>query len=83
MRSTRVTLNPVTMCPAAGSTAVHAVLVDRSDAITPLQAQRIRQVFDRVVEEAAVGERISSRSRPDVGQVRHAGHGSGRSPGPG
>jgi hypothetical protein len=57
-RTTRVVLDSATMCPVNGPTAVHAVLVDRSDVITPLQAQRIRQVFDRVVEEAGVGERI-------------------------
>jgi hypothetical protein len=46
------------MCPAGGPTAVHAVLLDRSDIITPLQAQRIRQVFDRIMDSADVGERI-------------------------
>lgn len=58
IRSRRVALDPVTMCPVTGATAVHAVLVDRSDAITPIQAQRIRQVFDQIVEGAAVDERI-------------------------
>jgi hypothetical protein len=50
--------NPETMCPATGPTAVHAVLLDRSDVITPLQAQRIRQVFERIMDNADVGERI-------------------------
>jgi hypothetical protein len=47
-----------TLCPASGPAGVHAVLIDRSDAITPLQAQRIRQVFERIMDSAAVGERI-------------------------
>jgi hypothetical protein len=58
MRSNRSPLDPETMCSAAGPTSVHAVLLDRSDVITPLQAQRIRQVFDQIIENAAVGERI-------------------------
>jgi len=58
LRKTRVAVDEATMCPVAGPTAVHAILVDRSDAITPLQAQRLHQVLDRIVSEASVGERI-------------------------
>lgn len=58
MKSSRVPLDAATMCPVGGPTSVHAVLLDRSDVITPLQAQRIRQVFNRIVEDAPVGERI-------------------------
>jgi hypothetical protein len=51
-------LDATTLCPAAGPTAVHAVLLDRSDPITPLQSQRLRQVLDKAINEAEVGERI-------------------------
>jgi hypothetical protein len=47
-----------TLCPSTGPTAVHVVLVDRSDPITPLQAQRVRQVMNRIIEDAQPGERI-------------------------
>lgn len=46
------------MCPAGGPSAVHALLVDRSDPITPLQAQRVRQVLDAAIQDADVGERL-------------------------
>lgn len=58
VRATRVALDPATMCPMTGPTAVHAFLVDRSDVITPLQAERIQQVFKRAIDGASVGERI-------------------------
>lgn len=57
-RMTRVDLDTATLCPTSGPTAVHAILLDQSDPITPLQAQRLGQIVDRVVDEAAVGERI-------------------------
>ncbi len=46
------------MCPVGGPTGVHALLVDRSDPITPLQAQRVQQVLNAAIQDAAVGERI-------------------------
>jgi hypothetical protein len=57
-RASQIDLNSVTLCPLSGPTAVHAVLLDQSDPITPLQAQRLGQVVDRVIEEAEIGERI-------------------------
>lgn len=57
-RATHVELNAVTLCPTAGPVAIHAVLLDQSDPITPLQAQRLSQIVDKVIDEAAVGERI-------------------------
>jgi len=56
--ATHVELNAVTLCPTAGPVAVHAVLLDQSDPITPLQAQRLSQIVDKVIDEAVVGERI-------------------------
>lgn len=55
---TRVPLDAGTSCPIAGPVAVHAILLDQSDPITPVQAQRLSQVVDRIVDEAVVGERI-------------------------
>src|SRR5689334_9023424 len=57
VKSQRVEVDAVS-CPRAGPVAVHAVLLDQSDPITPLQAQRLSQVIDRVVGEAEIGERI-------------------------
>jgi hypothetical protein len=58
LNAQRVELIASTLCPIAGPTGVHAVLLDRSDPITPLQAQRLHQVLDKVVEDARVGQRI-------------------------
>jgi hypothetical protein len=57
-KMTRVELDTATLCPASGPTSVHAILLDRSDPITSLQAQRLGQIVDKVVDEAEVGERI-------------------------
>lgn len=57
-RMTHVDLVAATLCPVSGPTAVHAILLDQSDPITPLQAQRLGQIVDGVVDEAAIGERI-------------------------
>jgi hypothetical protein len=53
-----IPLDVGTSCPVSGPAGVHAILLDRSDPITPLQAQRLSQVVDRVVEAAEVGDRI-------------------------
>lgn len=47
-----------TLCPAAGPSAAHVILIDRSDPITALQAQRVRQVVERAINEALPAERI-------------------------
>ena len=57
-QATRVDLDTATLCPSTGPVAVHAIMLDQSDPITPLQAQRLGQVVDKVVDGAAVGERI-------------------------
>jgi hypothetical protein len=57
-RSTRPQMDAATMCPSAGPVAVHAILLDRSDPITPLQAERLRQVVGAAIENASVNERI-------------------------
>lgn len=59
----RVVLTPepidsTTLCPRRGVLAVHAVLVDRSDPISPLQATQIRNALNTIVKDAQAGERI-------------------------
>jgi hypothetical protein len=51
-------LDAATGCPSTGPTAIHAILIDRSDPITPLQAQQVRQIIDRSVNAAKIGERF-------------------------
>lgn len=58
-KSQYVEIDGASLCPKNGPTAVTAVLVDRSDPLTPQQAQRVQQVLDRVVEEAPVGGRVA------------------------
>ena len=53
-----VDVDTATLCPLTGPMGVHAVLLDRSDPITALQAQRVRQVIDQIVANAEIGERI-------------------------
>jgi hypothetical protein len=52
-------VDPVSLCPRAGPAAVHAILIDRSDPISPLQARRVRQVLDAAVLGAAPATRIA------------------------
>ncbi len=56
--ATHVEQNVATLCPVSGPTAVHAILLDQSDPITPLQAQRLGQIVNKVIDEAGIGERI-------------------------
>lgn len=54
----RVKLDAVTGCPINGPTAIHAILIDRSDPISPQQAQQVRLVMDTYIARAKVGERF-------------------------
>lgn len=61
--STRVFLMPDpidtdTLCPRGGVHAVHAVLIDRSDPLSPLQATQVRQRLEGIIANAQPGERI-------------------------
>lgn len=51
-------IDSTTLCPRRGVLAVNAVLVDRSDPISPLQATQIRNALDAIVRNAQAGERI-------------------------
>jgi hypothetical protein len=56
--SKKVALDVATNCPVSGPTAIHAIVIDRSDPITPLQGQQVRQIVDRYVKAAKIGERF-------------------------
>jgi hypothetical protein len=58
-REQRVDIDEASLCPKSGPTAVTAVLVDRSDPLSQQQAQHIRQVLERVVNEALIGGRVA------------------------
>ncbi len=57
-RTTAVPHDKLSGCPKDGPTAVHAILVDRSDPLTPLQAQRLTQLVEVTARTAAVDERL-------------------------
>lgn len=57
-QSQATAIDQATQCPTAGPAAVHAVLVDRSDPITPQQAQRVKQELQRLIAAAKAGERF-------------------------
>jgi len=58
VKKTKVTLDEATNCPQAGPHAVHVIIVDRTDPITQLQAERIRQKIREMREAAPFGKRF-------------------------
>lgn len=63
-------LDVATSCPVSGPTAIHAILIDRSDPILPLQAQQAKQTIDRYVRGAKIGERFDLyTANGDAGNV--------------
>ncbi|HEV7266123.1 MAG TPA: hypothetical protein VGN83_14555 [Falsiroseomonas sp.] len=54
-----VEIDAATYCPLPEPTAVHAVLVDRSDPISANQLRRVREVLDRAVSGGPVGARVA------------------------
>jgi hypothetical protein len=57
LRKTRVPLDDEN-CPRSGPTAVHIIMIDRSDPITGQQAQSIRQQVEKLKNEARFGQRF-------------------------
>jgi hypothetical protein len=53
-----VPIDEANNCPRKGPTAIHAILIDRSDPIPPQQVQRVRQEIDRHIANARAGERF-------------------------
>lgn len=50
--------DPATNCPREGPTSIHLILIDQSDPITGLQAQRVRQEITRLKNSANTGTRF-------------------------
>src|SRR5262245_60168088 len=54
----QVRLDVNTNCPVNGPTAVHAILIDRTDPIDPVQVKQVRQAIERYVRNSRIGERF-------------------------
>jgi hypothetical protein len=84
----RVAIDTANNCPKSGPTAVHVVLIDKSDPISPQQAQRVRQYIDSVANAARPGTRFdlyvadndSVNILKPVAQVCSSGRGSEANP---
>jgi len=50
--------DPETNCPADGPKAIHAIMIDRSDPITPAQVQQIRQHLQRAINRTEEDTRM-------------------------
>lgn len=59
VHANRVEIDQATLCPKQGPVAIHAVLIDRSDPITPLQQTRVRQRMEEIVAAAPIGGRVA------------------------
>ncbi len=60
-------LDPTNFCPKAGPTAIHAVLIDRTDPLTPLQLEALRQ---EILHEA---QQVAKHEALHVYEVGHGG----------
>jgi hypothetical protein len=58
IESHRQEYDEATNCPKAGPRAIHAILIDRSDPITPQQGQLVKQYMNRLVLSAQFAERF-------------------------
>lgn len=58
VKSTRIDYDETTYCPKEGPRELHVILLDRSDPITPQQAQQIRQVLAGYRDNAPEGTRF-------------------------
>jgi hypothetical protein len=58
MRLNQPTYDVATMCPTSGPSEVQALLIDRSDPISPLQTQRLEQILHQLIDDGPVNERI-------------------------
>lgn len=57
-RMTTVPHDKQSGCPTDGPSAVHAIIVDRSDPLTPVQLQRLMQIVEGIAKGALVDERV-------------------------
>ena len=51
-------IDKASLCPQAGPTGIHAILIDRSDPISELQATKVRQNLERAIFDARAGTRV-------------------------
>ena len=58
MRMNQPSYDAATMCPMSGPRAVQALLIDRSDPISPLQTQRLEQILHKLIDNGPVDGRI-------------------------
>jgi hypothetical protein len=58
VKHTKIVLDQVTNCPQKGPRAVHVIIFDRTDPITPLQGQRVRQKMNELRDTATFGKRF-------------------------
>lgn len=58
VRTAKQKTDAETLCPLSGPKAVHALIIDRSDPITELQAQRVKQVVHVLKTNAEFGKRF-------------------------
>ena len=58
VKHSRPQLDQETNCPTSGPNGVHVILFDRSDPITDSQAQRIKQIIEKLKNEAPFGLRF-------------------------
>lgn len=57
LKATRVVLGP-DLCPTTGPRSIHMIIFDRSDPISPQQAQRVKQSIQRLKDDAKFGYRF-------------------------
>jgi hypothetical protein len=58
LRSTRAEIVESTLCPKAGPRAVHALIFDRTDPVTPQQALQVEQYVNDLISTASAGQRF-------------------------
>lgn len=57
LRKTKVQLDAEN-CPVEGPRAIHMIMIDRSDPVSPQQAQRVRQYVHKAKDDAIFGTRF-------------------------
>jgi hypothetical protein len=58
VKTSKTTIDEVTLCPTSGPKAIHVIIFDRSDPISPQQGQQIRQAIDAYRKSALAGYRF-------------------------
>lgn len=58
LQRSRLAIDPKTLCAQTGPAGINVIIFDRSDPVTPQQAQYIRQALQRTKQEAEVGTRF-------------------------